>query len=216
MENDAWTQVKSKRKNCSLKPKRQIILSKKNVLVTNTKDSTCDGETAQDVMAKCAKLSETLLQSLFFKCISTELYRTNFTEFSPTIALGIGQFCSSQSSLLQLATLLSIRNYQRTLSAESSPRVDISSLSSDPEVFDGDSTGRISICMIFDPLLSSKEHDVCTLLNWPVSSENRMGKHQALSGPTLFFMPHCPHRLYINLLWENWNQLDNVIILGNR
>ena len=28
-------------------------------------------------------------------------------------------------------------------------------------------------------------------------------------------MPHCPYRLYCNLLWENWYNLSNIIIYGN-
>eukprot|EP01034_Spumella_vulgaris_P026250 gene26250-32796_t len=41
-----------------------------------------------------------------------------------------------------------------------------------------------------------------------------MGKYDAV-GRTLFFMPHCPYRLYCNLLWQNWSQLSNTVILGN-
>lgn len=215
MENDAWTHVKSKRKNGSAKPKKQNIVSKSNPLVVNVKDSDEDCGTAQDVITKCTKLSVTLSQSPLIKCLLAEFGRTNFTQFSTTVALGIGQFCSSQSSLLQLAMLLSIRSHQRTMSADGNSN-DLCLSSSDAEMIHENISERKSNCVIFDPLLSSKEREVCSLLNCPVSSENRMGKHQTESGPTLFFMPHCPHRLYINLLWENWSQLDSVIILGNR
>lgn len=33
---------------------------------------------------------------------------------------------------------------------------------------------------------------------------------------TLFYMPHCPYRLYCNVLWRNWFHLDRIMILGNR
>jgi SRR1 len=215
MEDDAWTHVKSKRKNGSGKPKKQIIVSKNNPVVTNIKDSDEDCGTAEDVIANCTKLSGTLSLSPLLKCLLSELGRTNFTQFSTTIALGIGQFCSSQSSLLQLAMLLSIRSHQRRLSGDGNDN-NSSSSSSDSAVINEDTNESKSNCMIFDPLLSSKEREVCSLLNCPVSPENPMGKHRIESGPTLFFMPHCPHRLYINLLWENWSQLNSVIILGNR
>ena len=32
----------------------------------------------------------------------------------------------------------------------------------------------------------------------------------------LFYMPHCPYRLYCNLLWANWHSLHKIFILGNR
>jgi hypothetical protein len=32
----------------------------------------------------------------------------------------------------------------------------------------------------------------------------------------LFYMPHCPYRLYCNVLWQNWFHLDRIFILGNR
>ena len=28
-------------------------------------------------------------------------------------------------------------------------------------------------------------------------------------------MPHCPMRLYCNVLWSHWDQLDTTIIFGN-
>lgn len=28
-------------------------------------------------------------------------------------------------------------------------------------------------------------------------------------------MPHCPYRLYCNVLWSHWHTLDDVCILGN-
>lgn len=34
----------------------------------------------------------------------------------------------------------------------------------------------------------------------------------------LFYMPHCPQRLYSNVLWANWTPqaLARLLILGNR
>lgn len=50
--------------------------------------------------------------------------------------------------------------------------------------------------------------------------ENTKGKHQEESDFfTLFYMPHCPMRLYSNVLWANWNQdliwNKRIIIFGN-
>ncbi|CAM9467424.1 unnamed protein product [Hapterophycus canaliculatus] len=43
------------------------------------------------------------------------------------------------------------------------------------------------------------------------------GGNEAVT-PTLFFMPHCPQRLYSNVLWANWSSraLGSIIILGNK
>ena len=38
----------------------------------------------------------------------------------------------------------------------------------------------------------------------------------ASTGRCLFYMPHCPYRLYCNLLWANMSCLDELVILGNR
>eukprot|EP00903_Cladosiphon_okamuranus_P019278 g17721.t1 len=41
---------------------------------------------------------------------------------------------------------------------------------------------------------------------------------EVLTTPTLFFMPHCPQRLYSNVLWANWSArgLGSIVILGNK
>ena len=75
---------------------------------------------------------------------------------------------------------------------------------------------------------------VCESLGIKVVLENRKGKHSAADlrsigsstkeravvneGLTLFYLPHCPYRLYCNLLWANWNAqaLQNIYIIGNR
>jgi len=48
---------------------------------------------------------------------------------------------------------------------------------------------------------------------------NEQGKRQVnhSQNKTIFYMPHCPMRLYSNVLWANWEKsiLTNIIILGN-
>jgi hypothetical protein len=70
---------------------------------------------------------------------------------------------------------------------------------------------------VFDPVFTENEKAVCTSLGMRVSDVNLMGYHRAVeTGRTLFFMPHCPYRLYGNVLWTNWDILPNIFILGNR
>ncbi|CAM9545165.1 unnamed protein product, partial [Chrysoparadoxa australica] len=66
----------------------------------------------------------------------------------------------------------------------------------------------------FDPVTTRVEQAVLEQLGFEVQSIDREGKHW-VSVPTLFFMPHCPMRLYSNLLWANWASLGNLLLLGN-
>lgn len=73
----------------------------------------------------------------------------------------------------------------------------------------------------FDPRIHPIEKRILNdYLHIDIISYNEMGKRcinttNPLS--TLFFMPHCPMRLYSNVLWANWNTLDNgkFILMGN-
>ena len=109
------------------------------------------------------------------------------------VGLGIGRFTASPSALLQLAFLSCLRAVEGSTVAAASP-----------------------VTVVFDPLFSPLERRLCEQLGLTVSAENRRGMHRVAGGTTtLFFMPHCPYRLYVNLLWENWECLEHVVILGN-
>lgn len=95
----------------------------------------------------------------------------------------------------------------------------------------GDGHDHFSM-LVFDPVIGKLEITVLEKLGCGVIKENEQGKRccyippkeagqsedatlgpwdvgeadeQALWRPTLFFMPHCPMRLYSNLLWANWS-----------
>lgn len=68
---------------------------------------------------------------------------------------------------------------------------------------------------VFDPLTTSSDRSVYDILGIPVLTENTKGK-QKVEGKVLFFLPHCPYRLYCNLIWANWENLDRVHLFGNR
>jgi hypothetical protein len=70
-------------------------------------------------------------------------------------------------------------------------------------------------CSIFDPVLTDMDRDLYKHLGIPVLTVNTKGKHTA-TARTLFFMPHCPYRLYCNVLWANWENLERIRIFGNR
>jgi len=69
--------------------------------------------------------------------------------------------------------------------------------------------------LIFDPILKEVDIVLVEKLGFQLLQVNEAGKRLA-SKRTLFFMPHCPMRLYSNLLWTNWGSfLANTIIIGN-
>jgi hypothetical protein len=68
---------------------------------------------------------------------------------------------------------------------------------------------------IFDPMTTAGDRAVYEELHLRVLTENTKGK-QKVAGKVLFFLPHCPYRLYCNLVWANWENLSDVHIFGNR
>jgi hypothetical protein len=72
---------------------------------------------------------------------------------------------------------------------------------------------NVPLIEIWDPQMSSLDLTLCDRL---LLTPNREAPGRSISGPTLYFMPHCPYMLYNQVMWSNWNELSNVIILGNR
>ena len=66
----------------------------------------------------------------------------------------------------------------------------------------------------FEPFMTSEEAVLLEHLSIKVIRENERGK-RVVTERTFFFMPHCPLVLYSNLLFENRDNLHNLVILGN-
>jgi hypothetical protein len=66
----------------------------------------------------------------------------------------------------------------------------------------------------FDPLLSEQESRVLDSFGMKRIEENEEGKRR-VNRLTLFYMPHCGRALYNNVIWANWDSLENICILGN-
>ena len=75
--------------------------------------------------------------------------------------------------------------------------------------------------LFFEPLMTDLERTILKdVLFVDIIETNERGKRQAASNGkrTLFYMPHCPMRLYSNVLWANWGELlwsGNVVVYGN-
>ena len=219
MDDQEWTHVVPKRATDprkSAKYKSAIKLLKKDLAVSNHEEGlNYDGLAVEDVIKGFQPLSTSLMKSDFFELILTSLEKATCKEYSMMISLGIGNVLSSPSSLLQFALILCIRDSWQPAATDLSLLPADHSNVSKMKMQDGEINNDLKY-QIFDPLFSVKESLICRTLGLFVSDENKKGKHKAAKGPTLFFMPHCPYRLYVNLLWENWANLENVIILGNR
>lgn len=73
----------------------------------------------------------------------------------------------------------------------------------------------------FDPVISPLEDAVWVSYGWQRIEKNEEGKRRACgdtrsgngspvrSRGSIFFMPHCPFRLYSNVLWANWTTSEN-------
>ncbi|CAM9825800.1 unnamed protein product [Ectocarpus sp. 13 AM-2016] len=88
--------------------------------------------------------------------------------------------------------------------------------------------------LVFDPTMGEAEKAILAALGCGLL-ENEEGKRcccrccgergsgdkaggEDVATPTLFFMPHCPQRLYSNVLWANWSSraMGSILILGNK
>ena len=102
------------------------------------------------------------------------------------VVLGVGKILSSEVAFLQFAMAVVIR--------------------------------RLLACsenLVFDPVMSDDDNQLCVQQGFvsisTVTNDIYEAKHC-----TFFFMPHCPYRLYNHILYTNWDNLHNVVILGNR
>ena len=67
----------------------------------------------------------------------------------------------------------------------------------------------------FDPCFTDFENKLLVSFGVSIIKENNFGKISS-SNNAVFYMPHCPFQLYNNVLWSNWDRLQQTIIIGNR
>lgn len=128
--------------------------------------------------------------------------------FENLICIGIGNFTLVTNSFIQFLFALCF--------ADDIKNVQMTTIGSFLGVFDPIMTdSELDICKHFD-IQSQGEIDsyVTTHCIQRESQDHHMVSFQALK--VIYFMPHCPYALYCKLLWLNWNNLSNVVIIGNR
>jgi hypothetical protein len=105
---------------------------------------------------------------------------------------------------------------------------------------------KVEDAFYFDPVTTATEREVFKAFDWHIIAHDEEGKRPAASqgeggvgaedqsggsaggggdreetaalrSGTVFFMPHCPFRLYSNVLWANWSPeaLTRCCVVGN-
>mmetsp|Transcript_28284 Transcript_28284/g.83274 ORF Transcript_28284/g.83274 Transcript_28284/m.83274 type:complete len:260 (-) Transcript_28284:231-1010(-) len=135
---------------------------------------------------------------------------------SEIICYGIGNFSEPYSpSMLQLACVLQLR---RELSAKQGDRIMETN-----DDFPMDTLGKKGELKIhyFEPEITPAERRMLADFGVEIIEINEEGKRRIsdTSRSTLFYMPHCPMRLYSNVLWANWDPKllfgGKLVVFGN-
>lgn len=154
------------------------------------KDGQPIGETMKSV-------SNQFLQSHSVKGTTDEV-ATPLVKFSNVIALGIGSIARSPNAQLQFGLLLFLRDLCR----------------GETPTCDSDVTVRC-----YDPSMTATDVEICRRVGVDVMTDNTKGFLSLPSSKdgdcTLVYMPHCPYRLYCNVLWSLWGRLSTVCLVGN-
>lgn len=136
-----------------------------------------------------------LQDSSFLKACLTELQNCCYERI---VALGIGR-CNNPSSKLQTAFLCCLVKDLLERNSRADATADL-------------------ICTVIDPIYTEKDISLCSRLGFSVERVSTRGKisPESASIKTLYYMPHCPYRLYCNVTWSHRNHCENALILGNR
>lgn len=163
-----------------------------------------------------------LLDGVIDKTLKGESHRF----INEIVCYGIGNFYTARidnynPSLIQLACIIALRDmlterYKEIAESSSKYEKDRSELSSNP----------ISL-VYFEPFIVPIEREVLLHFDVKIIDKNEQGKRKIntenrnsenLKDCTLFYMPHCPMRLYSNVLWANWSEeliFNRILLLGN-
>lgn len=128
---------------------------------------------------------------------STDEVDAPLVKFSHVVALGIGSIARSPNAQLQFGLLLFLRDLCR----------------GDTPTSDSD-----VIVTCYDPSMTATDVEICRRVGVNVMTDNTKGflSFSPTDGAcTLVYMPHCPYRLYCNVLWSLWSQLSNIFLVGN-
>ncbi len=171
-------------------------------------------------------LLSTFPQTSYFHSYNDKLVASlQRDEWNRIVMLGVGSFRSfySNSTLNEIANNSSFWQLLLGIFLQSHLKGNVVKRSGgDGSVVEGlEGTASFS----YDPLLLNNfDRPIYTSLG--IQLLDRVEKTALLNFQTLlspadkskiiFYMPHCPYRLYCNILYSYWDCLNSIIIVGNR
>lgn len=163
------------------------------VTMVRNVDTTGNKEVLQYALSRC---KEVLEETSMYQNLRTMLLEEH-QHLEQIVCYGIGNFAAHPTSyrppLVQLACALLLRELVRTWC---------------PSV----------LVVYYDPCTTAFEREFLDDHGFQVLTKNERGR-RSVSVSTLFWMPHCPRPLYMNVLLTNWSSIGKrpncVVILGN-
>ncbi len=223
-----WTVVKTTSKNGTrrVKASKQGNLSKfdnkinaekatalSNAILTNSDIGEINSKERIDQMIELInKTFQELKTSAYYKTILEKALTGKVILTTGITALGIGSIArcystSYSSSLWQFSLLLVLKDLLTSMVC--SPNTDFT----------------IPV-VCYEPQFCVVDDELCRHYGIAVMKDNSRGFFdpiQSSSSPSpdiinmhFYYMPHCPYRLYCNVLWSHWEELNNIAIIGNR
>ena len=210
----------------------------KNVTPNHSKNSIgengpLDGErdVIVDSIMKCIdSLESTEFARRCFHLIIREASRKG--GIGEIICYGIGNFSAMpmySASMLQLAFAILIRKWSSMLTDDNKMSKEYDDHYDWYEQYNNKNNNNIVSwedqqkqmkIRYFEPFMNTMERSILEqIFHVDILEKNERGKRSIddnTTTTTLFFMPHCPMRLYTNVLWANWgDSLLRTIIFGN-
>ena len=248
MENSEWIQIKSKKKT-----KGTFVTASTNhkqgshppkCLQSCHLDISHNSVELESILEQIDVISRFFLHNKFDSIVNKCLVAQQ-KNYMNIVALGIGNFSTSYSSMIQFCIALTMYKYAAYPNsvAYASPQPNderVISLSMYDPLF---TELELKVCHHFGIDILSNQHgfydasnlgrndnndikvvvsDLSFVTTPSEPSEPSETSETTEAGEsreipcTLFFMPHCPLQLYSNVLFANWSHLDAIIILGNR
>lgn len=192
MEEDGFKLVKSKKK----KQKNNLASKVERLKIQEGQEGPLSHKEKDDFVRKLKAAQNTFEQSDFFQDFLRtwtrifEVKKEN-KKVNKIICLGLGNFAQNPHSVsAQIASKFQLSFLLALLKTHSVQGV------------------------VFDPVLTKSEKEILTALGIESPEENLEGRYP-VDNLTLFYLPHCPKQLTNNILWANWESLQNLVIIGN-